>query len=277
MTLNFETPEERLLQRKKVNILLFGLSGVGKTYAARALDPKTTLFIDGEAGTLALGKWPGHVLNIRSEAQRLGVHPWEMCRAIACILAGPDPQAGDGPYGQASYDKYVAGLGGIEKFKQFQTIFVDSCTVVSRWSFDWAKKQPESFSDKTGKLDTRGAYGLHGREMIEWATQLQHQPKNIIMSCILDEKLDDFSRKVYEPQIVGGMAGRELPGIFDIVLTLAKFPAGEETKDEEIPRWFVTQHGNKFGYPAKDRSDVLAEFEPPDLGSLISKIQNANM
>lgn len=276
MALQFETPEERLQQKKKVNVLLFGASGSGKTYAARTLNPETTLFIDGEAGTLALGKWPGTVLNIRKEAQRLGVHPWEMCRAIACILAGPDPKAGDGPYGQANYDKYSSALGA-DIFDKFDTIYVDSCTVVSRWSFDWASKQPEAHSEKTGKPDTRGAYGLHGREMIEWATQLQHQDKNIIMSCILDEKLDDFSRKVYEPQIVGGMAGRELPGIFDIVLTLAKFPNGDETSDDAVPRWFVTQHGNKFSYPAKDRSDVLAEFEPPDLGALISKIQNANM
>lgn len=276
MTLSFETPEQRLAQLKKINILLLGMSGVGKTFAARYLNSSSTLFIDGEAGTLALGNWPAKVLNVRAEAQRLSVHPWEMCRAIACLLAGPDPKATDGPYSLDSYNKYVAALGdGL--FDEFDTIYIDSATVVSRWSFDWAKKQPEAFSERKGKLDTRGTYGLHGREFVEWATQLQHQPKNIIMSCILDEKTDDFSRKVFEPQIVGGMAGRELPGIFDIVLTLAKIPAGNEQSDEQIPRWFVTQHGNQYGFPAKDRSGVLDPFEAPDLGALISKIQNANI
>jgi hypothetical protein len=270
MALNFETPEERL--KKKVNILLFGESGVGKTYAARTLQPETTLFVDGEAGSLALGDWQGTVLNIRKEAARLGWHPWYMCRAIACLLSGPDPKAEEGNYCEKAYNYYKLNLGdGI--FDKFDTIFLDSVTVVSRWAFDWSQKQPEAFSEKTGKPDTRGAYGLLGRELIEWATQLQHQPKSIILSCILEEKTDEFSRKFFSPQIMGSMASREIPGIFDVVLTLARFPSGQEESASEIPRWFVTQQGNQYGYPAKDRSDLLDDFEQPNLGKLIDKIK----
>lgn len=269
--LNFETPENRV--RNKVNIFLLGLPGSGKTFAARTLDPKTTLFLDGEAGTLALGNWSGTVLNIREEAKRFGVHPWYMCRAIACVLSGPDPKAETGPYCQAAYDGYVNAFGQ-GAFDQWSTVFLDSCTVASKWSFDWACKQPEAFSEKTGKFDQRAAYGNHGREMIEWATQLQHQPKNIIMACILEEKEDDFSRKYITPQIVGGMAGRELPGIFDIVATIAAFPDQSQPDQIDAPRWIVTKHGNPFGFIAKDRSHLLSMYEPPDLGALINKIQS---
>jgi len=268
--LKFETAQDRLSKKKKVNILLFGGAGVGKTYQARTLDPEKTLFLDGEAGTLALGNWPGSTFSIREQSMALNAHPWELCRALACILAGPEPSAKpDSPYAKAAYDSYVARLGGPEQFAKFENIYVDSVTVASRWSFDWAQRQPEAFSEKTGKPDVRGAYGLHGREMVTWATQLQHQPKNIILSCILDEKKDDFGRTVFEPQIVGGMAGRELPGIFDIVMTLADF----KTEDGRGYKAFVTKKDNPYGFPAKDRDGRLAELEEPDLGKLIAKIR----
>ena len=38
----------------------------------------------------------------------------------------------------------------------------------------WAKTRPEAFSDKTGKPDTRGAYGLLAREVIALLKHLQH-------------------------------------------------------------------------------------------------------
>ena len=40
----------------------------------------------------------------------------------------------------------------------------------------WAKTRPEAFSDKTGKPDTRGAYGLLAREVIGLLKHLQHAP-----------------------------------------------------------------------------------------------------
>src|SRR3546814_8636470 len=71
-------------------------------------------------------------------------------------------------------------------------------------SFAWSKRQPEAYSEKTGKPDTRGAYGLHGQEMVTWLTQLQHIPeKSVVVVGILDVTYDDFKRPVYEPQIDG--------------------------------------------------------------------------
>jgi hypothetical protein len=106
---------------------------------------------------------------------------------------------------------------------RYDTVFIDSITVAGRLCFQWCKGQPEAFSEKTGKPDVRGAYGLHGREMIGWLTHLQHtRGKNVWFVGILDEKLDDFNRKVFQPQIDGSKTGLELPGIVDQVITMAE-------------------------------------------------------
>jgi len=278
--LKFETAQDRLLRKKKINMLLTGVQGIGKTYVARTLDPAKTLFMDAEAGTLSLEKskdqpaWQGTTLNMKKMAQELNVHPWVLCRGIASILHGPDTQDPNGFYGKQWYDWYVQTFAGGNPniFDQFETLFTDSLTVVSRWCFDWCKQQPEAISEKTKKLDTRGVYGTMGQELVTWATILQHQPRNMILSCILEEDEDDFKRKFWQLQIEGKQAGKKIPGIFDLVMTLAWVDFGEQNGGKH--RVFVTQEGNALGFPAKDRSGVLEAFEPPNLGAVITKIQN---
>lgn len=252
-----------------VKAVIFGPAGVGKTYQARTLDPKSTLFVDLEAGTLALGKdWKGDVLDIRSTANDIGAHPWELARAIALWLGGPDP-ADQGAYSRAFYDDVCKAFGDPAGHAQYTTLFVDSITVASRMCFQWCQLQPEAFSEKTGKPDTRGAYGLLGRELICWVTQLQHTPKNVILVGILEQHEDELKRKIWEPQIEGAKTGRELPGIFDLVMTLQNFEAEDKTQY----RAFVTQQQNPWGYPAKDRSGTLELQEPANLGKVLEKIR----
>ena len=151
-------------------------------------------------------------------------------------------------------------------------IFVDSITVAGRLCFGWCKGQPEALSEKTGKPDVRGAYGLHGREMIGWLTHLQHtRAKNVWFVGILDEKLDDFNRKVFQPQIDGSKTGLELPGIVDEVITMAEL----KSDGGDPYRAFVCQTINPWGFPAKDRSGRLAQVEEPHLGRLMAKIRTA--
>jgi len=256
--------DQRLAAPRSIKGCIFGKSGIGKTSLLWTLDPATTLFMDLEAGDLAIEGWAGDTIRPKT---------WDECRDFAVFIGGPNPALRDDqPYSQAHYDAVVARLGDPGQLDRYRTVFIDSITVAGRLCFQWAKGQPEAFSDKTGKPDIRGAYGLHGREMIAWLTHLQHtRSKNIWFVGILDEKLDDFNRKVFVPQIDGAKTGLELPGIVDEVISMV------ELKDDEgAPyRAFICQTLNPFGFPAKDRSGRLDMIEQPDLGRLMDKIRSA--
>jgi hypothetical protein len=267
--------DERLKARPKVNIAMFGQSGVGKTTQARTLDAKSTLFLDLEGGTLALQDWAGDVVDIRKLATDVGAHPWEMTRALALFVGGADPADSSGAYSATMFEQIANLLGGAKELEKYSTIYIDSITVASRWCFSWGLTQPEAFSQKTGKQDTLGAYGLLGREMIKWLTHLQHSPKSIVVVGILDRMEDDLKRVSFVPQIEGSKAAREIAGIFDQVLTLDYV---HDTNGKPIvtegkkSRCFYCTQDNGMGFPAKDRSGRLEELEPPDLGALIHKI-----
>lgn len=94
----------------------------------------------------------------------------------------------------------------------------------------------------------------------------------VVATRILDERLDDYNRKVFVPQIEGSKTSLELPGIVDEVVTLAEIKA----EDGSSYRAFVTHTVNPHGFPAKDRSGRLDPLEPPDLGALIAKCAGAS-
>ena len=64
----------------------------------------------------------------------------------------------------------------VQLIAQKRIIFVDSITELTRQCMAWAKTRPEAFSEKTGKPDVRGAYGLLAREVIALLKHLQHAP-----------------------------------------------------------------------------------------------------
>lgn len=262
MALPIISADQRLAEQRGVKGTIFGKSGIGKTSLLWTLDPATTLFIDLEAGDLAIEGWSGDSVRPRT---------WAECRDFAVFIGGPNPALRDDQvYSEAHYAAVCERFGDPAALDGYHTVFIDSITVAGRLCFQWCKGQPEAFSDKTGKPDVRGAYGLHGREMIAWLTHLQHtRAKSVWFVGILDEKLDDFNRRIFQPQIDGSKTGLELPGIVDEVLTMA------EIKDESgAPyRAFVCQTINSWNFPAKDRSGRLDLIEEPHLGRLMAKIR----
>ena len=264
MSLPIISADDRMRQTRGVKALILGPPGVGKTSLLRTIDPASTLFVDLEAGDLA-------VQDVAVDQMRPGT--WEECRDLACFLAGPNLNVRPkDQYGQDHYDRAVARFGSADALKKYSTIFVDSITVAGRLCFNWCEHQPESFNAK-GEKNLLGTYGLHGRELIQWITRLQHaRAQNVVFVALLEEKEDDFKRKSWVMQVDGSKAGREMPGIVDEVITLAII-----RPDDGPPyRAFVTDPANEWGFPAKDRSGRLDAMEKPHLGDLFAKLNDTN-
>ena len=81
MSLPIISAQQRLAERKGVKLLMLGKSGIGKTTRLKDLDPATTLFLDIEAGDLAVADWPGDTIRPAS---------WPESRDFFVFLAGPD-------------------------------------------------------------------------------------------------------------------------------------------------------------------------------------------
>jgi len=262
MSLPIISADQRLAEKRGIKGCIFGKSGIGKTSLLWTLEATSTLFFDLEAGDLAIEGWAGDSIRPKT---------WQECRDFAVFIGGPNPALReDQVYSQSHYDAVCERFGDPTSLDRYETIFIDSITVAGRLCFQWCKGQPQAFSERSGKPDMRGAYGLHGQEMIAWLTHLQHtRNKNIWFVGILDERLDDFNRRVFSPQIDGSKTGLELPGIVDQVIAMA------ELKDEEgTPyRAFINHTLNQWGYPAKDRSGRLNLLEEPHLGRLMTKIK----
>jgi hypothetical protein len=256
------TADQRMAEPRGIKGVIFGPSGIGKTSLLWTLLNSTTLFFDLEAGDLAIEGLAIDAIRPRT---------WTECRDFAVFIGGPNPSLRDEQaYSPAHYAAVCQKFGDPAVLVKYDTVFIDSITVAGRLCFQWCKGQPEAHSEKTGKPDMRGAYGLHGREMIAWLTHLQHtRGKNIWFVGILDQKLDDFNRKVFLPQIDGSKTGLELPGIVDQVITMTDIAGG----DGAPQRGFVCHTLNPWGFPAKDRSGRLDIVEPPHLGKLMDKIR----
>ena len=249
---------ERLAEAGGVKALIVGPVGVGKTSLLRTLDPARVLFVDIEAGDLSVQDVPVDTFRLDD---------WGTARDLACRIGGPNPSfPANACYSEAHYR---AVGGALDQIDRYDTIFVDSITAVSRLSFRWAEQQPEAFSERTGKKDVRGTYGLHAREMIAWLQHLQHaRGKNVIFVAILEKVTDEFNVATWQPQMEGARTGRELPGIVDQILTMNWVDFG----DGATTRAFVCTVPNPWCYPAKDRAGRLEQIEEPHLGKLITKL-----
>jgi len=273
MAIRIVTADERLAAaNNKTSLAIFGPPGVGKTTLLKSLPADHTVCLDLEAGMKSVQDWPGTSIPIRSYID---------FRDLVVLIGGADPAVDPNACYSEQHFQHVRQVhagSGLEEFLASRSIvFVDSITDLTRQVMIYAKQQPEAFSERTGKVDVRGAYGLLGREVIQALKHLQHAPgKTVIFVGVLEKVTDEFNVTTWQPQMEGSKAGRELPGIVDQVASMHLFsrdatgnPVLDERADERL---LVCRAGNPFGLPAKDRSGRLDVTEAPDLGALLAKI-----
>jgi hypothetical protein len=224
MSLPIISADQRLAEPRGIKGCIFGKSGIGKTSLLWTLNASTTLFMDLEAGDLAIEGWARRqhpAADLDGMPGLRGVHRRARTRRCATsrLIA-------------RRTTRLSATASAIRPHStRYDTIFVDSITVAGRLCFQWAKGQPEAlFREDRQAGRARRLRAARPRDDRLADPPPAHAGKNVWFVGILDEKLDDFNRKLFQPQIDGSKTGLELPGIVDEVITMA------ELKDEAAIR-----------------------------------------
>ncbi len=246
---------------RTVKIGIFGEHGIGKTTLLKTVDARSTLLVNTDRGDLA-------VKSIDKELNRIEPRTWEECKDIACYISGYNPMYGPTDDYNKKHYEYAKEIYS-KKFplNKYNIIFFDSMSRMSTLALNWSLGRPEAFTKK-GERNLMGAYGLLGKQLVNFLYQLQFSDKNIVVVGALDKVTDPETKMTsWEVRIEGRKGANEIIGVFDQIVSMVWVYA----KNNQKSRAFVCDKDNRWNYPAKKRSN-LEEVEEPHLGNLLDKI-----
>ena len=243
MSLDIVTADQRLADAT-VKGQVWGPAGVGKTTLLKTLDPATTLCGSVEGGLLSVQR--ADEFGPRFMGETIEPATWPEIKAIT--------------------EGFKQRPEALAKYK---TVFWDSTSVISHKCLAWCQTQPEAFSEKNGKPEIRGAYGLLAREIVAWAWDWKHmRGVNVWLVGGLEYKENDIGIKEPVPLLAGAKLVAELPYIMDFVLVMDRFKAADGN-------WYTGLHTDPRGayrsVPVKTRGGGFEPIEQPHLGKFMAK------
>jgi phage nucleotide-binding protein len=146
-----------------------------------------------------------------------------------------------------------------DEAKNFDSIALDSISEIAEVILS---------QEKAKSKDPRQAYGEMQDQMAKIIRSFRDlQGRHIYFSAKLEKSQDEMGRVLYSPSMPGSKTGQSLPYFFDEVLALRC----ERDEDGQIVRALFCQSDGLW--QAKDRSGKLNQWEQPDLGVVIRKIE----
>jgi hypothetical protein len=143
---------------------------------------------------------------------------------------------------------------------RFQTVFMDSGTELAEVCLTAEKKKSK---------DPRKAYGEMQDKIMDrfrWFRDLDGY--NVCIICKGDRVKDDMTGGfIYGPMMPGQQLGKQLPFLFDIILSMEVW---KDPATNIVHSYLRSQRDHQ--YEARDRSGTLAPFEPPNLTDIFNKV-----
>ncbi|MEL0153241.1 MAG: AAA family ATPase, partial [Halieaceae bacterium] len=119
--------------------------------------------------------------------------------------------------------------------------------------------------EKKASKDPRRAYGELQDRMAQLIRAFRDLPRHVYMSAKAERLQDENGAMLWNPSMPGQKLGQSLPYYFDEVFALRA-----KQVEDEVRR--ALQTGSDGVWTAKDRSGALAQFEEPNLETILNKI-----
>lgn len=236
--MNFKTVGE-VLDSRKITILIYGESGIGKTSLIKTLDcePREVLYVAADPGQLALApsKYMSRDMRGTKFFQPKEANDFKKIR-----------------------EYIVSSAPGTFKY-----VWIDGIDEVGERALELFKDREHGKS----KPNLQAAYGDMADAMKSWIRDIQMANVATIFVTHIDE--NDASDIRYSPSFPGKAVTQSLKKMFDEVWCMRM-----ARREPTSPLERLIQCTRNVGpqYEAKDRSGRLDDFEQPDLKAILTKI-----
>lgn len=228
--------------------MIFGLDGVGKTYLAHTLpveDDSRLVYINADPGELTfkrLGR------KFRRLSAPNGIWSEDVLEAI--------------------YERSVE----LSANKEIDFIFIDGLNVIG----DALLTQEKSINiTKSGEVNVMRAYGEMADKFKDWCKRMR-DIKGVSVIMITHEVIEG-SEENGDKTVRADFPGKQIKGQINRWFDSIGYMCWRKNDVGQNERILIFKPEYNPMYRVKDRSGVLANVEPPDLGVIFKKIQDAGI